>query len=289
MGVNRWAGGGTIRMMLNRADECRRRANECRRNAAQLADAVLRGTYLDLARRWSMMTHQAETPEEEGETKRTRAFQMRLLGIALFIIVGSAAICGSALAQFWGDRPSGGWGNHRSGGWGWDDCGDRHRQRRDFFFPFFGDSYNRPTPAVDSAKAPPPRKLETPPSSTVMVIGDSLADWLAYGFDEIYTDQPETGFVRKIAATSGLIRYDAKNDQLDWPQIVKDTLAAEKPNAIIVMLGLNDRLPIREKALPSPEPQRKGEQRAQAAQAPQKSTQGEAATSADSEAGQPVE
>ena len=55
------------------------------------------------------------------------------------------------------------------------------------------------------------------------------------------------------------------------------------------MLGLNDRLPIREKALPSPEPQRKGEQRAQAAQAPQNSTQGDAATSGDSEAGQPVE
>jgi len=216
---------------------------------------------------------------------------MRLLAIALFIIAGSAATCEPVLAQFWGDRPSGGWGGHRSGGWGWDDWGDRHRQKPSggFFPPFFGDSYNRPAPSVDSAKAPPPRKLETPPSSTVMVIGDSLADWLAYGFDEIYTDQPETGFVRKIAATSGLIRYDAKNDQLDWPQIVKDTLAAEKPNAIIVMLGLNDRLPIRDKAPPSPEPQRKGEQRAQPAPVPQNSTQTEAATSADSEAGQPVE
>ena len=99
---------------------------------------------------------------------------------------------------------------------------------RAVFFPFFGDNYNRPAPAVDSTKAPPPRKLETPLTSTVMVIGDSLADWLAYGFDEIYADQPDIGFVRKIAATSGLIRYDAKNDQLDWPQIAKDTLAAEK-------------------------------------------------------------
>ena len=217
---------------------------------------------------------------------------MRLLAIALFIIAGSAATCGPTSAQvFWGDRPSGGWGGHRSGGWGWDDWGDRHRQKPSggFFPPFFGDSYNRPAPSVDSAKAPLPRKLETPPASTVMVIGDSLADWLAYGFDEIYADQPEIGFVRKIVATSGLIRYDAKNDQLAWPEIAKDTLAAEKPNAIIVMLGLNDRLPIREKAPPSPEPQHKGEQRAQAAQAPQKSTQGEAATSGDSEAGQPVE
>jgi len=65
------AGWGTIRMMLNR-DECRQRANECRRNAAQLADAVLRETYLDLARRWSMMAQQAESLEKKGETKKRR-------------------------------------------------------------------------------------------------------------------------------------------------------------------------------------------------------------------------
>jgi len=48
-------------MMLNRVDECRQRANECRRNAAQLvADDVLRGAYLDLARRWRKMAHQAQ-------------------------------------------------------------------------------------------------------------------------------------------------------------------------------------------------------------------------------------
>jgi len=218
---------------------------------------------------------------------------MRLIAVVLFIIAGFATSCGPTSAQvFWGDRPSGGWG-HRSGGWGWDDWGDRHRQRPSggFFSPFFGDSYNRPAPSVDSAKAPPPRKLETPPASTVIVIGDSLADWLGYGLDEIYADKPEIGFVRKIAATSGLIRYDAKNDQLDWPQIAKETLAAEKPNAIIVLLGLNDRVPIREKGSPGPEPQpqHKGEQRMQAAQAPQNSPQGEPATSTDSEAGQPME
>jgi len=88
-----------------------------------------------------------------------------------------------------------------------------------FFSPFFGDRDNRPAPAVDYSKAPPPRKLETPPSNTVVVIGDSLADWLAYGMDEFYTDQPEIGVERKIAATSGLIRYDAKNDHLDWWQV----------------------------------------------------------------------
>jgi hypothetical protein len=53
-------------MMLSRADECRQRADECRRNAAQAADDVLRGTYLDLARRWRMMAHQAESLERKA-------------------------------------------------------------------------------------------------------------------------------------------------------------------------------------------------------------------------------
>jgi hypothetical protein len=52
--------------MLNRADECRQRADECRRNAAQVADDVLRDTYLDLARRWRMMAHQAESLEQKA-------------------------------------------------------------------------------------------------------------------------------------------------------------------------------------------------------------------------------
>ena len=52
-------------MMLNRADECCQRADECRRSAAQVADNVLRGTYLDLARRWRMMAQQAESLEQK--------------------------------------------------------------------------------------------------------------------------------------------------------------------------------------------------------------------------------
>jgi len=69
MRVNRPPGGRST-MMLNRADECWRRADECRRNAAQVADDVLRGTYLDLARRWRMMAHQAGSREQKEGTKK---------------------------------------------------------------------------------------------------------------------------------------------------------------------------------------------------------------------------
>jgi hypothetical protein len=57
-------------MRVNRADEYRQRADECRRNAGQVADNVLRGTYLDLARRWRMMAHQVESLEQKEETKK---------------------------------------------------------------------------------------------------------------------------------------------------------------------------------------------------------------------------
>jgi lysophospholipase L1-like esterase len=54
--------------------------------------------------------------------------------------------------------------------------------------------------------------------------------------------------VRKIRPTSGLIRYDSRNENLDWWQAAKDILATEKPSAIVVMLGLNDRISIRDRA-----------------------------------------
>src|SRR5271155_3709964 len=145
----------------------------------------------------------------------------------LIIMAGIAACCGGAAAQtyYWGDRAQ----NPRY---------YQESPQRDYFgFPFFGDRYNRPPAPVDSSKAPPPRKLETPAATSVVVIGDSLADWLAYGLDETYADQPDIGVVRKIRATAGLIRYDAKNESLGWSQSIKDTLATEKPNAVIVMLG----------------------------------------------------
>jgi uncharacterized protein len=144
-------------------------------------------------------------------------------------------------------------------------------QFRQFFrFPFFDDRgppsyyspYNRPynpfsrprpQPQVyESNKAPPPRKLERPPSSSILVIGDAFADWLGYGLEAAFADTPEIGIVRKVRPYSGLVRYEARADAPEWAQAVKDVLAAEKPSAIVVMLGINDRLPIRERTVHPP-------------------------------------
>jgi len=170
---------------------------------------------------------------------------LRRLAIALAI--AAVALPVPAGAQFFG------WRN---------DYGQRSNrpppQRGYFSFPFFGgggDFYRPAPPPVESYKPPPPRKLETQPTTTVLVIGDTMADWLAYGLEEVLADTPDVGVVRNIRPTSGLMRYDAKNDSLEWSGIVKDALVNDKPSAIVIMLGLNDRLPFREKAPPKSAPQ----------------------------------
>ena len=221
---------------------------------------------------------------------KTTAFQSRAFAIILVVMAGSVT-CGPASAQYyWGDRSSGGWGGwgwggRSSGGWGDRYPSDRHYRRsprRDFLSPFSSERRNRPAPAVDNSKPPPPRELDKPPSRTVVVIGDSTADWLGYGLDEKYADQPEIGVERKIRATSGLVRYDVKNEAMDWPQAIKEALSKEKPNAMVVMLGLNDRVPLREKA---PAQAKRGGEPAQGAnQAAGQASQDKAVPPADTEA-----
>src|ERR1700728_983466 len=186
----------------------------------------------------------------------------RGLAVGPAIVVTGAALAFPAGAQFLNDRSA---------------FDERLRpqqvQLHEFFpFPFWGGDrggnynpyYGPPVrPYIDYSKAPPPRKPETPPSSTVLVIGDSLADWLGYGLEEALADTPEIGVVRKIKGNAGLIRYEARNDTLEWSQAAKDLLANEKPNAIVVMLGLNDRQSLRERAPARPSAQGQGEQPAQ--------------------------
>jgi uncharacterized protein len=201
---------------------------------------------------------------------KTWWFDRRRAALALTLVASAVAMPAPAGAQFFDDR------------YPYDQPSRRQQpQSRSFFsMPWDGDRPRRPAPAnpygsfirppqqVESIKPPPPRKQDTPPTSTVMVIGDSLAEWLAYGLEETYaTDAPDIGVERNIHPTSGLVRYDPRNDTLDWSQAVKDALATEKPSAIVIMLGLNDRLPLRENVPVRPSPPHAGDQPAPAAAA----------------------
>src|SRR5258706_3016677 len=68
-----------------------------------------------------------------------------------------------------------------------------------------------------------------------------------------FAEQPEMGVIRKHKTVSGLIKYQPKGDPADWAAAAKGILATEKPDAIVVMLGLNDRMAIREPIVQKPD------------------------------------
>src|ERR1700722_7884263 len=116
----------------------------------------------------------------------------------------------------------------------------------DLFAPFQQQAPRRA--GENYSKAPPPEKRETVPDRTVLVLGDGMADWLAYGLEDAYSDQPEMGVLRRHKTVSGLIKYQPKGDPADWAAAAKGILATDKPDAIVVMLGLNDRVAMHEPA-----------------------------------------
>src|ERR1700730_15243936 len=166
------------------------------------------------------------------------------LAVAVALLVG---IVGPASAQFFNfggppqrpqPRSNDGFGGGFGGGGGW--------FGGDLFAPFQQQAPRRPRPVENYSKAPPPEKRETVPERNVLVLGDGMADWLAYGLEDAYAEQPDMGVIRRHKTFSGLIRYQPKGDPADWPAAAKGILATEKPDAIVVMLGLNDRISMRE-------------------------------------------
>ena len=136
----------------------------------------------------------------------------------------------------------------------------RSRRRGGYMDPY---SDNDRPPDFSRAPAAVPRKPDTPPVTTkILVLGDSLADWLAYGLDDALLETPEIGVIRKHKAFSGLIKYESKPDAPDWSQVARDLIAAEKPQAVIMMIGVQDRQAIREKIVAKPVEAKPAEQKA---------------------------
>jgi hypothetical protein len=162
---------------------------------------------------------------------------LAVLAVVIALLVG---IVGPASAQFFN---FGGFGGppqrqapQRGGGW----------FGGDFFQPFQQQAPQ--APRQDFSRAPGPAKRDTVPERNVLVLGDAMADWLGYGLEDAYTEQPDMGVIRKHKTVSGLIKYQPRGEPADWAAAAKGILATEKPDAIVVMLGLNDRMAIREAA-----------------------------------------
>jgi hypothetical protein len=121
----------------------------------------------------------------------------------------------------------------------------RRRQQQSPQWSPYGYEQPRQAP-VDSSRAPAARRPEVAPTTNIVVFGDSMADWLAFGLEEAFAELPEIGILRKPRANTGLIRTEQRGEAYDWPTSARDMLNAEKPDFVVMMLGLADRRGIRE-------------------------------------------
>jgi hypothetical protein len=188
------------------------------------------------------------------ETKKLCIFTDRGWQIALAVAVGILlGMVGPTSAQFFNfggfqqrqqpQRGGGGFG----GGWFGNDMFPPSQQLAPQ--PRWNGRQALPAAREDFSKAPPPEKRNTVPERHILVLGDAMADWLAYGLEEVYADQSDMGVIRKYKTVSGLIKYQPKGDPADWAAAAKGVLANEKADAIVVMLGLDDRVAIHEPAV----------------------------------------
>ena len=72
---------------------------------------------------------------------------------------------------------------------------------------------------------------------TVLVVGDFMAGGLSEGLVSAYAQNPNIKVIDRSNGSSGFVR----NDFHDWPNEIGALIEAEKPAAVIVMLGANDR------------------------------------------------
>lgn len=160
---------------------------------------------------------------------RLRRLSFLLVAAAVLIVGTAAAFHTPALAQEEEARP-------------W--------SLRDLFFPRRSD---RVAPPPDTPFPPRPKKKKpvirkpaepqvpvvekTPDARTILVIGDFMASGLAEGLNEVFASNPAIRVIDKAKGSSGFVRDDVYN----WPQEIAGVLAAEKPAAVVVMMGSNDR------------------------------------------------
>ncbi|MBZ9677526.1 DUF459 domain-containing protein [Mesorhizobium sp. ES1-1] len=152
-----------------------------------------------------------------------------ILAVILLAVGAAAAFHGPALAQ---EQPQ------QSRGW----------SLRDLLFPRRLERVQPPQdlpkpkrrkPRAPRAPAEPqvPITEKTPDARIVLVVGDFMASGLAEGLDAAFAENPAVRIIFRGNGSSGFVR----DDVYDWPGQIKSLIDTEKPAAVVVMLGANDR------------------------------------------------
>lgn len=82
---------------------------------------------------------------------------------------------------------------------------------------------------------------KAPDAKVVLVVGDFMAGGLAEGLTTVFETNAAVRVVDRTNGSSGF----ARSDFYDWPEEIKTLMETEKPAAVVVMLGSNDRQQIK--------------------------------------------
>jgi hypothetical protein len=92
-----------------------------------------------------------------------------------------------------------------------------------------------------TSPAPAPREMaaieKSEDAKRVLVVGDFLATALAKGLALTYQENPDVVVIDATSGSSGLVR----NDYYDWPGKLPSIAEEQNPDAILVLVGGNDR------------------------------------------------
>lgn len=102
-----------------------------------------------------------------------------------------------------------------------------------------------PPPAASPAVEFVEKKLD---AKKVLVVGDFIGNGLAEGLDVAFASDADLQVATRINGSSGFVR----NDHFNWPENIGKILEEEKPAAVVVMIGSNDRQAITEKGASLP-------------------------------------
>jgi hypothetical protein len=90
------------------------------------------------------------------------------------------------------------------------------------------------------SREPPPQAAEVakhPDARVVLVVGDFLAGGLAEGLATAFVENPDVRVVDRSNGSSGFVRQDF----YDWADRIGELITAERPAAVVFMIGANDR------------------------------------------------
>lgn len=97
----------------------------------------------------------------------------------------------------------------------------------------------RPARPAKPAEPPPPEKQTD--AKVVMVVGDFVAAGLSEGLQAAYAQSPGVRIIDDTKGSSGFVR----DDFYDWPHRIGELIDKEKPAVVVMMIGSNDRQPMK--------------------------------------------